>query len=93
MQECRLISSRTSYGIYSVSDEDLNKRLNLNCRSIDLKNCRLEALRSMQRKINQRYYGKTAPKEYFRKLLAFYQEQGEKTPYCGILIAWLKKKV
>lgn len=74
-------------------DEDLNKRLNLNCRSIDLKNCRLEALRSMQRKINQRYYGKTAPKEYFRKLLAFYQEQGEKTPYCGILIAWLEKRV
>lgn len=71
-------------------DEDLNKRLNLNY----LKGCRLAALQTLQREINRHYPGKTVSKDYLQRLLAHYQAQsGPKTPYCGILIAWLKRKL
>ncbi len=87
-------SDGTIFSTDTGVDEDLNKRLNLNCESLDLKACRLAALLALQGKIEDRYPAKTAPKEYFQKLLSHYQEQGEyKTPYCGILIAWLKHKL
>ena len=75
-------------------DEDLNKRLNLNCETLQLKACRLSALQKVQNQINRKYPGRSVPKEYLQKLLTHYQEQNnDKSPYCGIVIAWLKKKI
>lgn len=74
-------------------DEDLNKRLNLNCEARRLKACRLQALRALHSAINRKYPNKTASKKYFQKLLEHYMESSEnKAPYCGILIAWLRKR-
>lgn len=75
-------------------DEDLNKRLNLNCEARRLKECRLQSLRALHREINEKYPNATAPKKYFRELLDHYTEPGEKRmPYSGIIIAWLSKRV
>lgn len=76
------------------TDEDLNKRLNLNCEARRLKECRLQALRALHRVINQRYPNKTAPKKYFQELYVHYTEQMEnRVPYSGIIIAWLEQKI
>ena len=75
-------------------DEDLNKRLNLNCEARRLKECRLQALRALHREIDKKYPNRTVPKEYLQELLTHYTEQSEKRqPYCGIIIAWLRRKV
>lgn len=75
-------------------DEDLNKRLNLNCEARRLKECRLQALHALHSEINQRYPNKTAPKKFLKSLLVHYTEQSEnKSPYSGIIIAWLNKRV
>lgn len=75
-------------------NEDLNKRLNLNCEVRRLKECRLQALHTLHNMIDRKYPNKTAPKKYFQELLAHYTEQREtKVPYSGIIIAWLQKKV
>jgi uncharacterized protein (TIGR02646 family) len=74
-------------------DEDLNLRLNLNCEARQLKDCRKSALDTLRRKVAKDYPNKTAPKEYFQNLLRCYMESStEKTPYCGVLIAWLQKR-
>lgn len=75
-------------------DEGLNKRLNLNCEVRRLKECRLQSLCALHREINRKYPNATAPKKYFRELLEYYTRPCEKrTPYIGIIIAWLRKKV
>lgn len=75
-------------------NEDLNKRLNLNCEARRLKECRLQALRALHNTINRKYPNKTASKRYLQNLLAHYMEQSDpKKPYIGMLIAWLRKKV
>lgn len=75
-------------------NEDLNKRLNLNCEARRLKECRLQALRTLQKKIDQKYPNRTVPKKYLQELLAHYVTQKEnREPYSGIMIAWLRKKV
>lgn len=75
-------------------DEDLNKRLNLNCEARRLKDCRRQALFALHKAIRKKYPGKDVPRSYFQKLLTHYTEPNEnKEPYCGIMIAWLRKKV
>ncbi|MEY8368148.1 hypothetical protein D1155_09170 [Anaerotruncus sp. 80] len=75
-------------------DEDLNERLNLNCETLRLGDCRKQALNALQCDISKKYPNKDVPQDYFQKLLDRYTTQtGKKTPYVGILIYWLKKKI
>ncbi len=84
----------TIFSDHSDVDEDLNKRLNLNCEALSLKECRHQALQALQKIINDKYPNKTAPKKYLQKLLAHYTAPSEnRVPYSGILIAWLNKKI
>jgi uncharacterized protein (TIGR02646 family) len=87
-----------SKGIISSSDSDINNNLNdtlnLNCSFVGLPDLRKVALITLQQEINERYPGKTVPKEYLLKLLVkFENERTSKRPYVGILIQWLKKKI
>ncbi|MCI8429045.1 MAG: hypothetical protein HFI16_02140 [Lachnospiraceae bacterium] len=80
-------------GSLPLEQQDM-KRLNLNCEACRLKECRLQALRTLHRMINQKYPNKTVPKKYLQELLAHYIAQNEnREPYSGIMIAWLSKKV
>jgi len=73
------------------TNEDLNLRLNLNCETQQLKECRLSALNKLRKTINDKYPQKTVPKDYLMRLLEYYSTHKEKMePYCGILIYWLK---
>lgn len=84
----------TIFSDNSDVNEDLNKRLNLNCEARRLRECRLQALRTLQNKINQKYPNRTVPKKYLQELLTHYVAQKEnREPYSGIMIAWLRKKV
>lgn len=75
-------------------EEDLTVRLNLNCEVRRLKDCRLSALHALHSQINEKYPNKTAPKKYFQELLDHYTSQSERrTPYSGIIIAWLRTKI
>lgn len=75
-------------------NEDLNKRLNLNCEARRLKECRLQSLRALHRVIDRKYPNATAPKKYFQELLNHYTKpSGKREPYSGIIIAWLSKRV
>lgn len=87
-------SDGTIYSNDPDMDEDLNKRLNLNCGARRLKECRQRALQALHMAINRKYPNKTVPKKYLQDLLAHYTEPKEnREPYSGIIIAWLKKKV
>ena len=94
LSDIKYRSDGTIYSDNMEEDEDLNVRLNLNCEARRLKECRLQALRSLHRNITLKYLNKTAPKGYYQKLLDHYMEQREmKEPYSGILIDWLKKHI
>lgn len=86
-------SDGTIFSENSDADEDLDLRLNLNCPARQLKECRKAALIKMQATIAQNFKGKTAPKQYFEKLLCEILHKKEKIPFCGILIWWLKRKI
>ena len=73
------------------ADEDLNTRLNLNCEARRLKECRRQALAALHNEIDKKYPDRNVPRDYFQKLLTYYSEN--KKPYCGIMIAWLRKKI
>lgn len=63
---------------FSTANQRLGRRL---------KECRLQALRTLHKSIAQKYSGKTAPQSYYQKLIEHYTEQTEmKSPYSGILI-------
>lgn len=94
LTDIQYTANGTVFSDNSDADEDLNKRLNLNCEARRLKECRLQALRTLHRMINQKYPNKTVPKKYLQELLAHYIAQNEnREPYSGIMIAWLRKKV
>ena len=94
LADIQYTANGTVFSDNSDADEDLNKRLNLNCEARRLKECRLQALRTLHRMINQKYPNKTVPKKYLQELLAHYIAQNEnREPYSGIMIAWLRKKV
>lgn len=84
--------------IYSTQEEintDLNETLNLNNEQSHLVGNRLSALQTMLSELKDKL--KDRPKENIiptcLKLLNKYQYQSKKTPYVGILIWWLQKKV
>lgn len=82
--------------IYSDNETincDLNKKLNLNCKSMLLPECRASALSALQEEVKRNYPGRSAGIEYFKKLLEkFTRADSNKTPYVGILIYWLETK-
>lgn len=83
--------------IYSDNPDinsDLNDKLNLNCVVQLLPDCRASALRALQTKVMEDNSGRTANKEYFKKLYDKYINQDtDKVPYVGILIKWLESKI
>jgi uncharacterized protein (TIGR02646 family) len=91
------IQYRSDGRIYSENkelDDDLNYRLNLNCEARQLKECRRSALDTLKKKVAKDNPNKNASKKYYQKLLCNYTESNpKKTPYCGILIDWLQKRV
>lgn len=94
LSEIQYLADGTIYSDNPDVEEDLIVRLNLNCEARRLKDCRLRALHELHSQINKRFPDKTAPQKYFQELLDHYTSQSEKkTPYSGIIIAWLRTKV
>lgn len=74
----------------SINDQ-LNDVLNLNCKSLQLADCRKGALQTLLKEIKKRYPTGDI-REYCQKQLKIYEEHIQyKTPYVGILIDWLEK--
>jgi hypothetical protein len=72
---------------------DLDQVLNLN---VDrLVNSRRDALEELKVRIFQRYGGTSASREYLERILRKYQSNaaGQRTPYCGILIWYLQRRI
>ncbi len=86
------IRYRSSGRIYSENekiDAQLNDVLNLNCEALNLIRCRKQALNAMLKELDAKHKG---DREYYRRLLALYENESDvKPPYAGILIWWLKK--
>jgi uncharacterized protein (TIGR02646 family) len=75
-------------------DESLNEVLNLNGVKTGLVSSRMNALKTLQTEIDKKYHGRDVPDSYLVSLLNKFQQENEnKTPYVGILIYWLQKKV
>lgn len=75
----------------SVSEEE---KLNLNCKAMLLPECRANALRALQKEVMRNYPGRSAGKDYFKRLLEKYtRADSYKAPYVGILIKWLESKI
>lgn len=87
-------SDGTIYSEDTDIDNDLNERLNLNCKARQLKQCRQGVLNSFIKCISKKYEGKPIPTEQLEKLLSHYTSNSDKkVPYCGIIISWLTKKL
>ena len=81
--------------IFSLDDrvnKDLNVTLNLNCPEVGLTESRCSALREIQVALSKRKQDGDI-KFQCKKFLEFYRHQEVKTPYVGILIWWLEKKI
>lgn len=82
------------YSDNEIIDSDLNEKLNLNCKAMLLPECRANALRALQEEVMRNYPGRSAGKDYFKRLLEKYtRADSYKAPYVGILIKWLETKV
>lgn len=94
LTEIKYSADGTIFSDNPYVDEDLNKRLNLNCKALGLKENRKKALAAVQKNIYSRYEKKSVDLRYLQRLLAHYEKQSEyKEPYCGIILAWLNKKI
>ncbi len=76
-------------------DEDLDKRLNLNCEAISLPEIRKKVLEELLFDIRKKHPNAGSDiRSYCKRRLKKFSEQKEyKEPYVGILIAWLEKHV
>lgn len=88
----------TSQGEIHSHDEgiesDLVHTLNLNCEAVSLSQRRKVALNTLQVTIHKSYRGRPVPRAALQKMLDKYEsETTKKTPYVGILIVWLKKRL
>lgn len=75
-----------------VINSDLNDTLNLNCASVGLVESRRRTLQAMLKQI-QKKHATGDIRLCCERLLRRYQQASIKTPYLGILIWWLEKKV
>lgn len=71
---------------------DVNETLNLNCPDVGLIESRHSALQALQKELSKRKKDGDIKLQCAR-MLQYYQQQNIKTPYVGILIWWLKKKI
>lgn len=88
------ISYRANGEIFStdaVVNEDLNKRLNLNCHAISLPQSRKAALNGLLKDIKKHHATGDIKIYCQRRLEELKQPQINKIPYVGILIDWLEK--
>ena len=94
LSEIRYKDDGTIFSDNPVINDDLNNKLNLNCKTQMLPECRASALRELQKKVMKDNPDRTARKEYFEKLLDKYKEDKSNKPqYVGILINWLESKI
>ena len=92
LKSIRYKKDGTIYSDDKVINEDLNDRLNLNCQTLGLPDIRRKAQQEMINQISKkRSSGDIKP--LCLKYLAACQQQTKKTPYIGILISWLEKKI
>ena len=92
LKSIRYKSDGTIFSDIEVVNKDLNERLNLNCQALGLPDMRLAALREMQKQIEKKHPTGSI-KTICSRYLEYYQQQTRKTPYVGILISWLEKKI
>lgn len=76
-------------------ENDLNEILNLNDESGYLKYNRKQALNALKVYIHKHLGDKTASAAFLRRVLEHYKtkSEGNLTPYCGILIDYLKQRL
>ena len=88
------ISYKANGEIYSTDaaiNEDLNKRLNLNCQAVSLPQSRKAALNGLLKDIKKQHATGDIKIYCKRRLEELKQPQEYKVPYIGILIDWLEK--
>ena len=74
-------------------NEDINKRLNLNCESSSLPENRKQVLQVLINDVRKRH-GKGDISLYCKRKLKQIEEMDDpKLPYVGIMIWWLKKHI
>ncbi len=75
--------------------KDIQETLNLNCQARSLPQNRKNVLLQAKKELDKRCRGagKDAYKAACRKLYQRYTRQKQLEPYCGIVIAWLEKKL
>ena len=87
----------SSHGTVFSSDdalnEDINLRLNLNCKAALLEKNRAAALQAYYANVNKRLGGKAAPKGFFESEREKLIGQKRKLPYLGVILFWLDKKI
>ena len=76
-----------------VIDEDLNKRLNLNCRTISLPETRRGVLNELLFHIKKNHPTGDIRPYCRRKLEQLTEPSDYKKPYVGILIEWLERHI
>lgn len=81
----------TIYSSDNDINDDLNVKLNLNCKSISLPQTRLEVLNELLRDIKKNHSTGDIKLYCRRRLDELKQPNKFKTPYVGILIFWLEK--
>ncbi len=90
----RGISYKANGEIYSTDatvNEDLTKRLNLNCQAVSLPQSRKAALNGLLKDIKKQHAKGNIKLYCSRCLEELKQMQDNKIPYVGILIDWLEK--
>ena len=92
LKSIRYKSDGTIFSDIEVINEDLDIRLNLNCQALGLPDIRRKALQTMINRIHEEHPTGSI-KTICAKYLTYYQQQTKKTPYVGILISWLEKKI
>lgn len=94
----RKIKYKADGSIYSDDAEinkDVTETLNLNCQALSLPQTRRNVLIAEQQRIMQKCRGKSQ-EAFMRELERTYAslvQQRNLTPYCGIIISWLERKL
>ena len=94
----RKIKYKADGSIYSNDIEinkDVTETLNLNCQALSLPQTRRKVLQQEQERISKKCKGKSQDAvihELERTYASLVQERNL-TPYCGIIISWLEKKL
>ena len=94
----RKIKYKADGSIYSDDKEinkDVTETLNLNCQALSLPQTREKVLMAEKNRIMRKCKGKSQD-AFMRELKRTYAslvQEGNLTPYCGIIISWLESKL